>query len=198
MERTHWSLWNSSYSNNSLSSECQWYDRPSAQGCPQGTSTSRALGYFSSHGVTWHTHSALKDDLCCTAAELVYGTSLCLPGDFFSPLPDSAADPASYVTHLKSTMQQLWATPPRVSQRPAYVSAALSSCTHVFVRRDVGTCKLCRHSFGLTLMPDQCWHNRDIVLPTFAIVSFINFLPNYPTKYIDHKAVIILHMCYLD
>ena len=47
--------------------------------------------------------SALKDDLHCTAAELVYGTSLRLPGDFFSPSPDSAADPASYVTRLKST-----------------------------------------------------------------------------------------------
>ena len=80
--------------------------------------------------------SALKDDLRCTAAELVYGTSVRLPGDFFSPSPDSAADPASYVTRLKATMQQLRATPPRVSQRPAYVSAALSSCSHVFVRRD--------------------------------------------------------------
>ena len=80
-------------------------------------------------------HSALKDDLQCTAAELVYGTSLRLPGDFFSPSPDSTADPASYVTCLKSTMQQLRATP-RVSQRPSYVSAALSSWSHVFVRRD--------------------------------------------------------------
>ena len=35
-----------------------------------------------------------------------------LPGYFFSPSPDSTADPASYVTHLKSTMQQLRATSP--------------------------------------------------------------------------------------
>ena len=65
----------------------------------------------------------------------------------------------------------------------------------------LGTCKLCRHSFGhntFNLMPEQCWHNRDIFLPKFAIVRFINFLPNCPTKYIDHKAFIILHMCYLD
>ena len=70
-------------------------------------------------------HSALKDDLRCTAAELVYGTSLRLPGDFFSP-----------VTRFKYTMQQLRATPPCVSQRPAYVRAALTSCSHVFVRQD--------------------------------------------------------------
>ena len=45
--------------------------------------------------------TALKDDLHCTAAELVYGVSLCLPGEFFSPsslsyqktgtLPDSSS-----------------------------------------------------------------------------------------------------------
>ena len=45
-------------------------------------------------------------------------------------------------------------------------------------------------------MPEQCWHNRDIFLPKFAIVAnFINFLPNYPTKFIDHKAVIIYCIC---
>ena len=49
--------------------------------------------------------TALKVDLGCTAAELVYGTSLRLPGDFF---PTSASlstpDPTTYVTSLKSMM----------------------------------------------------------------------------------------------
>ena len=55
--------------------------------------------------------SALKVDLECTAAELVYGTSLRLPGDFF---PTSASlstlDPTTYVTSLKSMMQTLHGT----------------------------------------------------------------------------------------
>ncbi len=35
--------------------------------------------------------SALKEDLGCTAAELVYGAPLRLPGEFFTPCPDSAS-----------------------------------------------------------------------------------------------------------
>lgn len=46
--------------------------------------------------------TTLKEDLKCTAAELVYGTSLRLPGEFFTPQAIANADPASYVTQLKS------------------------------------------------------------------------------------------------
>ena len=58
--------------------------------------------------------SQLKDDLQCTATELVYGTTLCLPGEF---LDDSKAelilDPISCVAKLKSVMTQLQPTPVR-------------------------------------------------------------------------------------
>jgi hypothetical protein len=57
--------------------------------------------------------TALKDDLGCTAAELVYGTNLRLPGEFFSPSPDTP-NPSNYVTQLKSVMQ---ASPTRTAQR---------------------------------------------------------------------------------
>ena len=80
-------------------------------------------------------HTALKEDIHCTAAELVYGTTLRLPGEFFTSSRDPI-DPSSYVSQLKSSMQQLHATPTRPSQRPAYVSPALSTCTHVFIRHD--------------------------------------------------------------
>jgi len=60
----------------------------------------------------------LKDDLKCTTAELVYGTCLWLPGEFFddskaNPLPD----PGSYVAKLKSVMTQLQLTPVRRQQK---------------------------------------------------------------------------------
>ena len=80
----------------------------------------------------------LKDDLKCTTAELVYGTTLRLPGEFFDnsnadPLPD----PTSYVTKLKSIMTQLQPTPVRQQRKgQSYVSPHLTSCTHVFVRHD--------------------------------------------------------------
>lgn len=81
--------------------------------------------------------TALKDDLHCSTAELVYGTTLRLPGEFFDITKDETADPASYVARLKSTMQQLQAAPVRKQpQRKVHISDDLASCTHVFVRHD--------------------------------------------------------------
>ena len=51
--------------------------------------------------------TALKDDLQCTTAELVYGTTLCLPGEFFTTTSNICDDPASYVTRLKASMRQV-------------------------------------------------------------------------------------------
>lgn len=79
--------------------------------------------------------TALKEDLRCTAAELVYGTTLRLPGEFFTSSRDSV-EPSSYVSTLKSSMQRLQATPTRPAQRSVYISPALSTCTHVFIRHD--------------------------------------------------------------
>ena len=81
----------------------------------------------------------LKEDLKCTAAELVYGTTLCLPGEFFDDSKAEATpDPTSYVTRLKRMMKVLQATPVR-KQQPCtntYVSSNLKSRTHVFIRHD--------------------------------------------------------------
>ena len=82
--------------------------------------------------------TALKEDLQHTAAELVYGTTLWLPGEFFDSTQDNnTTNPVSYVTRLKTAMQELQAPPVRANpQRKAHISKALTSCTHVFVRRD--------------------------------------------------------------
>ena len=82
--------------------------------------------------------SALKEDLQCTTAELVYGTTLRLPGEFIHPsAPDSSTDPANFVKRLKTTMSQLQPTQVREQpQRATYLPSALTTCTHVFVRRD--------------------------------------------------------------
>ena len=83
--------------------------------------------------------TALKDDLHCTAAELVYGATLRLSGEFFIQTnPDaSLEDPTSYVTRLKSTMQQLQAPPVRSSsQHTVFVHKDLSNSSHVFLRHD--------------------------------------------------------------
>ena len=80
--------------------------------------------------------TALKSDLHCSVAELVYGSTLRLPGEFFQQsLP--VDDPASLVGRLKSAMHLLRATPVRPQpQRKVHIDKELSSCTHVFVRND--------------------------------------------------------------
>ncbi len=80
--------------------------------------------------------SALKEDLGCTAAELVYGAPLRLPGEFFTPCPDSqtSASP-DCVTRLKRVMADIRAPPVRAQHRSTHIHPNLSTCTHVFVRR---------------------------------------------------------------
>ena len=83
-------------------------------------------------------HTALKQDLDCNAAELVYGTTLGIPGEFFSIADSTAEDPGSYIVQLKATMQKLRAIPPREKHGyKTYVSDDLMSATHAFVRHDV-------------------------------------------------------------
>lgn len=83
--------------------------------------------------------TAYKADIGCTAAELVYGTTLRLPGEFFHQkaseqltVPDTP-----YVDCLKATMRQISAVPTwHPLQRRTYIDESLSSCSHVFVRCD--------------------------------------------------------------
>ena len=80
--------------------------------------------------------SSLKADIGCTAAELVYGTTLRLPGSYFNPVSTTQL-PASYVEQLKETMSSLHATPPHTtSQCPVHVNPDLFSQSHVFLRQD--------------------------------------------------------------
>jgi len=68
---------------------------------------------------------------------MVYGTTLRLHGDFFDSTPnDQFADPATYVSQLKTAMQQLRAKPARTPHMKNHINNALSSCTHIFVRHD--------------------------------------------------------------
>ena len=81
--------------------------------------------------------TAVKTDLGHSVAERVYGTTLCLPSDFFSSSTNEPAlDPTLYVDRLKRALQALQPPHGRTQTRRTHVPEALQTCTHVFVRRD--------------------------------------------------------------
>ena len=81
--------------------------------------------------------SALKVDLGCSSAELVYGTTLRLPGDFVDrSAPAPPLDPGTYVERLRRAMRRLHHVSPRSPYRPVYVPRELCDASHVYIRRD--------------------------------------------------------------
>ena len=81
--------------------------------------------------------NTVKVDLNCTPAQLVYGTTLRLPGQFFSSsstTPDLAPD--SYADRLQSAMLTLKPVSPRQNSIVPRVPKDLHTCTHVYVRTD--------------------------------------------------------------
>lgn len=80
--------------------------------------------------------AAYRDDLNCSAAELVFGQSLRLPGEFFDD-----ALPAVSRTEFANKLHQVFedVKPPAASnhgKRSVFVSGDLKKCSHVFVRID--------------------------------------------------------------
>lgn len=81
--------------------------------------------------------TAFKEDLKATAAEMLYGESLRLPGEMLTPVPDRLENPADYVTQLRKKMAALRPVPASRHSEPAiFVSKALASASHVFLRDD--------------------------------------------------------------
>ncbi|GFX14716.1 transposon Tf2-8 polyprotein [Trichonephila clavipes] len=81
--------------------------------------------------------ASLKEDILCTPAELVFGTTIRLPGEMFdSSKPDD--DVVNFVSKLKSHMQSLHPKPPKHhGKRLVFIHPGLLEATHVFLRRDM-------------------------------------------------------------
>ena len=75
--------------------------------------------------------TAVKEDIQCTAAEMVYGTTLRLPGELITPSHPESVNTSDFVAQLKTRMQQALAKPPRPVNRNSHVSDDLNTCTHV-------------------------------------------------------------------
>ena len=129
----------SPHSYHSVPYMCQWTSRMATQtvegrtyGAQPSVTMDQALPL-----VLLGIHSALKEGIACTSAQLVYGTTLRLPGECFSAACSTdIPDATSYVAKLTSTMQQLRAVQPQSHrQQRAQLSPDLQTTTHVFVWR---------------------------------------------------------------
>lgn len=80
--------------------------------------------------------AAFRIDFGCSAAELVYGQALRLPGEYFESINEQV-NQSSFAEQLKLTLGKLKPiNPPRHSKQTVFVSRDLSKCSHVFVRID--------------------------------------------------------------
>lgn len=78
-----------------------------------------------------------KEDIDCSPSELVYGTTLRLPGQFFDKDSTFSIDPSTFLQRLRDHFSHVRPAATR-TQQPAttFVSPHLSSAAKVFVRRD--------------------------------------------------------------
>ncbi|XP_063616095.1 uncharacterized protein LOC134789418 [Cydia splendana] len=100
------------------------------------------------HGETWLTalplvllgmRTALKEDLKTSAAELLYGEPLRLPGELVVAPEKTAGSEVmmDFVTRLRNHMKGLRATPAAHHSQPSsFVFKDLNIATHVFLRDD--------------------------------------------------------------
>ena len=81
--------------------------------------------------------STIKEDLRCCPAELVFGTTLRLPGELIaSTSPDTTEDAANFVHRLRNFMRAIAPQPPRLQSRENFIDEQLENCSHIFVRCD--------------------------------------------------------------
>lgn len=82
--------------------------------------------------------AAPRCDTNVSAAQLVYGSTVRLPGEFYDNTNSQFYDSYEYVQHLRETISSL---KPKPSQhrdsRTIFVHPELKKCSHVFVRRDM-------------------------------------------------------------
>jgi cleavage and polyadenylation specificity factor subunit 1 len=124
------------------------------------------------HGPNWYDdlpivmlgiRTALKEDLQCSSAELVYGTTLRLPGEFFCPTQTPSVDPHAFLGRLRDVMHQQHPVPTQYhGPRPSYVPGSLQHATHVFVRHDAVKPPLQRLYDGRFLVLK--WHEKYFTL----------------------------------
>jgi predicted aspartyl protease len=80
--------------------------------------------------------TAWRDDLQATTAELIYGQTLRLPGEFFNPSKSRLSDP-EFIQQFRKLMNDLRPTPTSShGNKQIFTFRDLETCSHVFLRHD--------------------------------------------------------------
>lgn len=81
--------------------------------------------------------ASMRDDTQISAAEMVFGEPIRLPGDFFEPIQRETSDNSTFLQELRKKIAHLAAVPKKEThQGKIFVHPDLKDCTHVFVRVD--------------------------------------------------------------
>ncbi|MBM6549272.1 DDE-type integrase/transposase/recombinase [Streptococcus dysgalactiae subsp. equisimilis] len=78
--------------------------------------------------------NTFKKDIHATAAELVFGQTLRLPGELVSPTPPATFDYGDYAKRLAHHMRLLQPALSREQHRPSYLPPSLRTASHVFIK----------------------------------------------------------------
>lgn len=80
--------------------------------------------------------TAYKDDIKCSTAELLYGTTIRVPGEFFEDV-DHPVKPEVFVQELRERIRRMRAKPVKHhTKKTPFVFSEMERATHVFVRDD--------------------------------------------------------------
>ena len=80
--------------------------------------------------------SAVKEDLQCSSAELVYGSPLRLPGEFFDHTTSSCDNHDSFLFRLRHAVDSFKPPTSRTYNSYSYIPHQLQNCEFVFIRID--------------------------------------------------------------
>ncbi|XP_020298083.1 uncharacterized protein LOC109862439 [Pseudomyrmex gracilis] len=98
--------------------------------CHQTTTWSKVLPI-----VLMGIRAAWKEDLQATPAEMVFGESICLPGQFLCEQKIDS-EPDDYIGNLRKAMHNLQPTVKRHRQNPIFLFKDLAATSLVFIRHD--------------------------------------------------------------
>ena len=96
-------------------------------------------------------------DISSTSAELVYGTILWLPGEFFYSSSVAYSDPADFVSQLKSHFQSIRPQPPRPTSHSSHVTDGLGQQLLMSLCVVMASASLC----SLRIRVLSLWLKRD-------------------------------------